>query len=414
MHRQALIRCAALALAAHSLTEPAFGQEREGDLPDRVSTTAGDLKIERLAILQYPWGMDYLPDGRLLITEQAGRLRIFRNGQLSEPIGGVPEVVFRGTQAEQGGLLDVAVDPDFENNRFVYFGYVEAAEVQPESMKATDDYRFPPLDLNDDIVRGGAVARGKLEGTSLRDVEVIWRQDPKTIGRGHFGHRLLFGKDGKLYITSGERMRFDPAQSLQSNLGKIVRIEPDGSIPEDNPFVDQEGARGDIWSYGHRNILAFDFDPASGRLWAFEMGPRGGDEVNLIQKGGNYGWPFVSNGINYGREGVPSDLLTIPSHGWFGAKEYVAPVRTWTPVVSPSGAAFYQGDLFPQWRGSAFVGGLSSKALVRLVLEEDRVPVEERIDMQRRIRDVLPARDGSLLLLVDAEEGPLLRLSPVD
>lgn len=394
-----------LAYAPHALSQ-------DRNAPDMVASSVGDLRLERLATLEFPWAMAWLPDRRLLITEKPGRLRIWANGQLSEPVGGVPKVVYRATRGEQGGLLDVEIDPDFARNGLVYLSYVEAAEQQSPALKDTGDFRLGSLDLTDDIIRGGAVARGRLEGHELRDVQVIWRQAPKTVGRGHFGHRLIFADDGTLFITSGERMRFDPAQSLASNLGKVVRINPDGSIPQDNPFVNEEGARGDIWSYGHRNILAAVIDPTSNRLWAFEMGPLGGDEVNLVQRGRNYGWPLVSNGDHYGRPGIPTELTSIPGHAT--KEEYEAPVRTWTPVVSPSGAAFYTGDLFPQWRGSVLVGGLSSKALVRLVLDGGRVAIEERIDMGRRIRDVIQAPDGAILLIVDQKKGELLRMAPAE
>jgi aldose sugar dehydrogenase len=372
--------------------------------PDVVSSSAGRIRLERLATLEQPWGLALLPDGRLLVTEKPGRLRVWAAGRLSEPVQGVPKVVHRGTPGEQGGLLDVEIDPDFARNGLVYLSYVEAAEQQPPDIAETGDMRFGEfLDMSDNVVRGGVVARGRLEGNQLRDVQVIWRQVPKTVGRGHFGNRIVFAPDGKLFITSGERMRFDPAQSLASNLGKIVRINPDGTIPTDNPFVSRQGARGDIWSYGHRNILAAAVDPASGRLWAFEMGPLGGDELNLVQPGKNYGWPFVSNGDNYSGPSIPDH----PTR-----REFQGPARTWTPVISPSGATFYTGALFPAWRGSVFVGGLSSQALVRLAFDGERVAVEERIDMKRRIRDVIQAPDGALLVIVDDKKGDLLRLTP--
>ncbi len=394
---------AAVPLTLLTLLPAAHGQRRDPAPPVVIASSAGDLRVERLATLEYPWGMARLPDGRLLITEKPGRLRIWEEGRLSQPVQGVPQVVYRGTRAEQGGLLDVEIDPDFPRNRLVYLSYSEAAERQPSGAAETGDVRFgDALDMSDNLVRGGAVARGRLEGNRLRDVRVIWRQVPKTLGRGHFGNRLIFAPDGKLFITSGERMRFDPAQSLDSNLGKVVRINPDGSTPMDNPFVGREGARGDIWSYGHRNILSAAFDP-SGRLWAFEMGPLGGDEVNLVQRGRNYGWPLVSNGDNYAGPSIPDH----PTR-----KEFQEPVRSWTPVVSPSGAAFYRGSLFPGWRGSVLVGGLSSQALVRVALAGDRVAVEERIDLRRRIRDVLETPDGAILLIVDDRSGDLLRLTP--
>ncbi|MBK9258601.1 MAG: PQQ-dependent sugar dehydrogenase [Polyangiaceae bacterium] len=393
-----------LGLAPHAFAEAQA-------TPDAVSSSSGKLSVERLATLQFPWGMEFLPDGRLLVTEKPGRLRIWANGQMSKPIRGVPKVVYRGPN-DQGGLLDVAVDPNFTQNRFIYLSYVEAAKVQPSSLGETGDFRLGKVDLTDDIVRGGAVARGRLVGNELRDTQVIWRQTPKTVGRGHFGHRLLFAKDGTLFITSGDRMRFEPAQNLGSNLGKVVRINRDGSIPTDNPFVGQKGARGDVWSYGHRNALAAAIDPVSGRMYTFEMGPRGGDEVNLIEKGRNYGWPVVSNGAHYRHPSYSAALTLIPSHGT--TNEYQAPIRSWTPVVSPSGAMFYTGALFPQWRGSIFVGGLSSQALVRLVLDGERVAIEERIDMKRRIRDVAQAPDGAILVIVDAAAGDLLRLTPAE
>ena len=210
-------------------------------------------------------------------------------------------------------------------------------------------------------------------------MQVIWRQEPKTVGRGHFGNRIVFAPDGKLFITSGERMRFDPAQDLASNLGKVVRVNKDGSLPGDNPFAGREGARGDVWSYGHRNMLAAAID-ASGRLWVVEMGPLGGDELNLVQPGKNYGWPLVSNGDNY-------DSSMIPDHP--SRRDLQAPVRSWSPVISPSGAIFYTGALFPAWRGQMLLGGLSSRSLIRLAIDGERVAVEERIDLKRRIRDVI-------------------------
>lgn len=370
--------------------------------PDVLSSSAGSLRVERLATLEQPWGMALLPDGRLLITEKPGRLRVWAAGQLSEPVQGVPKVVYR-SPSDQGGLLDVEADPDFARNQLVYLSYVEAAEPQPAVARDLGDPRFGGfLDTSDNIVRGGVVARGRLEGNQLRDVRVIWRQEPKTLGRGHFGNRIVFAPDGKLFITSGERMRFDPAQDLASNLGKVVRINPDGSVPSDNPFNGKDGARGDVWSYGHRNMLAAAFD-SSGRLWVVEMGPLGGDELNLVERGKNYGWPLVSNGDNY-------DSSQIPDHP--SRKDVQGPVRTWTPVISPSGAAFYTGALFPAWRGSLFVGGLSSQALVRLALDGGLVAVEERINMGRRIRDVLQAPDGAILVIVDDRKGDLLRLTP--
>jgi glucose/arabinose dehydrogenase len=266
----------------------------------------------------------------------------------------------------------------------------------------TGDPRFGTHNTNDDRVMGGAVMRARLDGERLADTQVIWRQEPKTVGRGHFGHRLVFGRDGMLFITSGERMRFDPAQSLSSTLGKVIRINRDGTVPNDNPFAGQSGARGEIWSIGHRNMLAAALHPSTGQLWVVEMGPLGGDELNLIERGANYGWPVVSDGDNYDKSPIP-DHKTKP--------EFKAPQKTWTPVISASGALFYEGPLFP-WRGDLILGGLSSKALIRLTLDGQTVKSEQRIDMQRRIRDVLQLGDGTLLVITDDAKGELLKLTP--
>lgn len=388
----------------------ARGQAANAAPPDVVSSSAGELRVQRLATLEFPWGLALLPDGRLLITEKPGRLRIWADGKLSEPVGGAPKVVYRDSKSEQGGLMDIAVDPDFARNALVYLSFSEAAEQQAPQIGETDDFRLSPLDMSDTIIRGGAVARGRLEGNELRGVEVIWRQVPKTVGRGHFSARLVFAADGTLYITSGDRKRFEPAQDLESNLGKVVRINPDGSIPQDNPFVGKEGARPDIWSYGHRNMLSAAFEPAGGRLWVVEMGPLGGDELNQIRRGANYGWPLVGDGDHYGRPGVPTTLTSMPGH--LTNDRFEPPVRSWTPVISPSGAAFYNGSMFPRWRGSLLFGGLSSRSLVRLVLDGQRVAIEERLDMGRRIRDVIEAPDGAIVLIVDDRKGDLLRLTP--
>ena len=373
--------------------------------PDVVSSSAGSLRVERLATLESPWGIALLPDGRVLVTEKAGRLRIFSNGQLSAPVTGVPAVVSRPTQFEQGGLMDVAVDPAFARNGLIYLSFSEAATQPSTDATETGELRFGEfVDMTDNIIRGGAVARARLVGNTLQDVQVIWRQVPKTVGRGHFGNRMVFGPDGKLYITSGERMRFDPSQQLSSNLGKVVRINSDGSIPADNPFASRQGARGDIYTYGHRNMLAITFD-ATGRLWVIEMGPLGGDELNLIQPGKNYGWPQVSNGDNYAGPSIPDHPTK---------KEYQEPVRTWTPVVSASGALLYTGAMYPAWRNSIVAGGLSSMSIIRLVIDGERVAHEERIWMGRRIRDVLQMPDGALLVIVDDKtKGDLIRLTPL-
>jgi glucose/arabinose dehydrogenase len=391
-----LTRAAAIAVMAPALT---LGQARPADAPP---ASADAVRTEQLATLEFPWGMAYLPDGRLLITEKPGRLRIYADGKLSAPIENVPAVSYRPSPSEQGGLLDVAVDPDFAQNSRIFLSYSEETP-QPSPNSDTGDPRFGNfLDLKDNRLRGGVVASATLKGDALSNLQVIWRQEPKTIARGHFGHRLILGRDGTLFITSGERMRFDPAQDLSSNLGKIVRINRDGSIPKDNPFVGKPNARGDIWTLGHRNILSVAMHPSSGNLWAFEMGPLGGDELNIIRAGLNYGWPVVSNGSNYDKSPIP-DHSTKP--------EFEEPVRLWTPVISPSGALFYDGTMFP-WKGHVIVGGLSSEAVIRLVLEGEKIVSEERIPMKKRIRDVIQARDGALLVITDDAKGELLRLTP--
>lgn len=368
--------------------------------PTTLATKAGLVTVEHLVKLDNPWGMTFLPGGRLLLTEKPGRLRVFADGKLSEPVAGVPAVAFKG----QGGLLDVEIDPDFAKNQLVYLYFTEAAEQQPPDTKDGPEPRLGAGFKGDDPqIKGGAVARGRLDGDKLSDVKVIWRQAPKTIGRGHFGGRLVFAPDGKLFITSGERQRFEPAQDQSGNLGAVIRINSDGSIPEDNPFVKQAGARPDVYSFGHRNPLGAAINPASKKLWINEMGPKGGDELNIIEPGKNYGWPVVSDGNHY-------NDAPIPRHST--RPEFAAPVKSWNPVISPSGMIFYGGSKFPAWKGNALIGGLSSKALVRVALDGDKATDEERIDAGKRIRDVAEAPDGSILLLTDGKDGELWRLTP--
>ena len=382
--------------ATSALDSPSAFPKPDGTIP----TESGNLRVERLAVLEEPWGMAFLPDGRLLITEKPGRLRIFSDGKLSAPVGGVPTVNY----FMQGGLLDVAVDPNFAKNQMVYLSYAEAAKPQPAGVRETRELRLGAFQrMEDQVLKGGAVARGRLEGGALRDVQVIWRQVPKTVGRGHFGGRLAFAPDGTLLIGSSERMRFDPAQDLASNLGKIVRINADGSTPRDNPFVNNRSARPEIWSLGHRNLSGMAFQPGTARLWSIEFGPKGGDELNLVEKGRNYGWPLVNEGVNY-------DDSPIPRHAT--RPEFVRFIKSWTPVISPGSLMFYNGAQFPQWRGNALIGGLSSQAIIRLAIDGDKVTNEEVIPMGRRIRNLLQARDGSLLALSESPNAELLRLSP--
>lgn len=336
-----------------------------------------------VATFDEPWAMTFLPDGRLLVTEKEGKLKLLdvaskRVGEIS----GVPAVDYGG----QGGLGDVVLHPKFASNGLVYLSYAEKG---------------------DGDTRGGAVARGKLTldkkgGGALSGVKVIWRQVPKVSGRGHYGHRIAFDKDGKLWISSSERQKFDPAQDMKSNLGKIVRLNDDGTVPADNPFADQGGVTAQIWSLGHRNALGLAFD-AQGRLWEHEMGPQGGDELNLIERGSNYGYPIVSNGNHYDGRDIP-DHDTRP--------EFNAPEVFWNPVISPAGFIIYSGKEFPDWQGDGFIGGLSSQALIRIEFDGVKAREAARYDMGHRIREVEQGPDGAIWVLEDEGGARLLKLTP--
>ena len=342
------------------------------------NTKVGTIKVETVATgLSHPWGLAFLPDGRMLVTERSGTLRLVsKDGKLSPPLSGVPKVVVAG----QGGLLDVAIDPDFKSNSLVYLTYSEPGEGGA----------------------GTAVARGKLGESGLDGVEVIFRQEPKVGGGNHFGSRLVFAPDGKLFVTLGERFTFTPAQDLTNDLGKIVRINPDGSVPKDNPFVGRTDARPEIWSYGHRNPQGAAIHPETGKLWETEFGPRGGDELNIPQAGANYGWPVVSWGNHYTGEDIPDP----PTH-----PEFADAIYHWNPVISPSGITFYTADAIPGWKGNLLIGGLSEQAIVRLTLDGEKVVDEERIPMGARIRDVVQGPDGAVYALTDEGNGEILRLT---
>ena len=335
-----------------------------------------------VSALDHPWGIQFLPDGRILVTERAGRLRIIdKNGALSAPLGGVPAVWAYG----QGGLLDVAIDPHFADNHLVYLSYAEPG---------------------DDGAAGTAVARGRLGNGRLEDVQVIYRQQPKVRSPNHFGSRLVWRRDGTLFVTQGDRFNQRPlVQDLSNDIGKIIRINADGSVPRDNPFVGRQGARPEIWSYGHRNIQAAALHPETGQLWTVEHGAAGGDELNHPEAGKNYGWPVITYGIDYNGSKIGEGI----EHA--GMEQ---PVYYWDPVIAPSGMIFYTGDAFPQWKGSAFIGGLSSQALVRLSIVNGRVTREERYlgDIRERIRDVQQGPDGFLYLITDEGNGKLLRVRP--
>ena len=331
-----------------------------------------------------PWAMTFLPDGRLLVTEKRGTLRLFdpASGRKGA-VRGVPAVDYGG----QGGLGDVILHPRFADNGLVYLSFAEAGA---------------------GVTRGAAVLRTRLVpdaagGGALQDAQVVWRQSPKVDGRGHYSHRLAFSPDGRfLYVGSGERQHFDPAQDLGGNLGKIVRLRDDGSVPADNPFAAHGGVAAQVWTLGHRNLLGLAFD-RSGQLWNTEMGPRGGDELNRVVRGDNYGWPIVSDGDHYDGRDIP-DHATRP--------EFHAPALGWNPVVCPSGLLFYDGALFPQWRGHALFGGLCSQALVDVAIEGERGREVARYPMGARIREVEQGPDGALWLLEDGGDARLLKLTP--
>jgi glucose/arabinose dehydrogenase len=332
-----------------------------------------------------PWGLAFLPDGRLLVTERPGRMRLIgKDGNLSQPLGGLPPVF----ASRQGGLLDVALSPDFASSRLVYFSFSEP---------------------RGDGSNGTAVARARLategSGGRLDDVKVIFRQEPGTTGGMHFGSRLAFARDGNLFVTLGERFQRDKAQDLANHYGKVVRIRPDGSVPPDNPFAGKSGVRSEIWSYGHRNPQSAAIHPETGKLWTVEHGARGGDEINVPQAGRNYGWPVITYGRDY-------TFLKIGEGTEKAGMEQ--PLYYWDPSIAPSGMAFYTGNLFPEWKGNLFVGALAGRALHRLVLKGEQVVGEERLlgDLGERIRDVRDGPDGALWVLTDSPDGRVLRLVP--
>jgi aldose sugar dehydrogenase len=345
-------------------------------------SSAGALKVETVVGgLSSPWALAFLPDGRMLVTEKPGRLRIAtRDGKLSPALAGVPRVFASG----QGGLHDVVLDRDFAQNRTIYLCFAEPTE------------------------GGGrtSMARARLSDSGLTDVKTIFRQDgPPSSGR-HFGCRIVQDNDGNLFLTTGDHgSHSDEAQNLGNHIGKIVRITPDGGVPKDNPFVGRAGAKPEIWSYGHRNGQGAALHPTSGKLWMHEHGPRGGDEVNIPEKGKNYGWPVIGYGIDY------SGLKIHEGTSKPGMEQ---PVKYWAPSIAPSGMAFYDGKLFPAWRGSVLVGALRDQMLVRLTLNGEKVTGEERLlqGVRERIRDVRVGPDGAIYLVTDNSAGRVLRVSP--
>jgi len=362
------------------------------DAPEKKSGVAFEV-VEVVAGLQNPWAVAFLPGGKMLVTERPGRLRVVAaDGTLSAPVAGLPAVDARG----QGGLLDVVLDPAFAQNRVIYWSYAEPA--------------------GEPGVNNTAVARGTFVDDAaaprVDDVKVIYQQRPTLRSPLHFGSRLVFGRDGTLFVTQGDRSVTEgrmQAQNMDSGIGKIVRIHTDGSIPKDNPFVGKPGARPEIWSIGHRNIQSAALHPGTGELWEVEHGTRGGDELNIARKGQDYGWPTIAYGIEY-RGGPITGGITQQA----GMEQ---PIYYWDPVIGPSGMAFYTGTLFPAWQGNLFVGGHATNDLVRLELNGDTVVAEERLltDLQpkpERIRDVRQGPDGAIYLLTDSTNGRLLKLVP--
>ena len=364
------------ASAAAAVAAPAVVRAQQVLRSSKASYSLRMLTLD----LEQPWGMAFLPDGRLLITERPGRLRIFANGRLERaPVGGLPKVYARG----QGGLLDVCLHPDFARNARLYLTYSGEGE-------------------------GGAatvLARAEFRNNALVGVQPIFEALPRTSGGLHFGSRVVFDRAGLLYVTCGERYQMQRAQNLADLGGKVVRLRDDGTVPPDNPFVGREGARPEIFTYGHRNPQGMAMHPVTGRIWLVEHGPRGGDELNLLKAGANYGWPRATHGIDY------SGSTISPNKSLPGMED---PVRVWVPSISPSGLAFYTGDRFPGWKGSVFTGALSDNALIRIELDGDRYVGEERllVDLLPYIRDVRQGPDGLLYVVTHTDSGGLYRLEP--
>ena len=346
-------------------------------------SSLGPLKVTTVVKnLANPWGMAFLPDGRILITERPGRLRIYSQGQISPAITGTPAVYNQG----QGGLLDVAIDPNFRQNQWIYLTYAEAGSGG---------------------VAGTAVMRGKLSGNTLLETQVLFRQLPKLSTGNHFGSRLVFDGSGYLFVTLGENNNRITSQYLDHHQGKIIRIWPDGSIPNDNPFIGQTNVKPEIWSYGHRNPQGATLNPWTGKLWMNEHGPMGGDEINIPQAGKNYGWPIITYGIDYNGQPIPESTGT-------SAPGMEQPVHYWVPSIAPSGMTFYDGNKNSAWYGNLFVGGLVAQQLVRLEVNGEAITREERLlsELGYRIRAVKAGPDGGLYLLTDSASGMLLKIDP--
>ena len=375
-HRLITLSVLSVLTACHAQT-PSETQSKENQPSSVVAVTS--IQMKRIAEFNEPWALAVLADGRLLITEKSGQLILFNpRDQKKTFIKNLPKVAYGG----QGGFGDIVLHPKFAQNHQMYLSYAEAGQGGYGAVVIR-------ADLNLDQAQ-----------PQLDNITTIWKQVPKVRGQGHYAHRVLFDGSGKLWISSGERQKFDPAQDLTSNLGKIIRINDDGSVIVDNPFQSQGEVAKQVWSLGHRNPLGMAFDE-QGQLWVVEMGPKGGDELNLIQKAKNYGYPIVSNGDHYSGLNIP-DHVTRP--------EFEAPKLDWTPVISPSSLIFYTGQMFPKWQGKAIIGGLSSEALI--IVDTTAQPAKEiqRIDMKQRIRGLQQAKDGSIWVIEDGKHADLIQL----
>lgn len=371
------------ALAVLVMASPALATQTNAPKPGNPTGAKAEVIAQGLL---HPWGMQFLPDGRFIVTERPGRIRLVsRDGRVSEPLAGAPQAEGRG----QGGMLDIALSPDFSSTRSVFISFTERRDRSGGN--------------------GTSVARAKLnlspENEKFENLEIIFRQQPAFAGGFHFGSRLVFARDGTLFVTLGERNIKQEAQNPRSHLGAIVRINPDGSVPSNNPFVGKKNAAPEMWSYGHRNPQAAALHPETGRLWAVEHGAQGGDEINIPLAGKNYGWPVITYGEDYGggKIGVGTRREGMEQ-----------PIYYWDPSIAPSGMAFYTAAKYPQWKGNLFVGALKYRSLYRLVLKGDEIVGQERLlrDVGQRIRDVRQGPDGALYVLTDSSNGRILRVTP--
>lgn len=368
--------CAAAILSSLTLSPALMAKTIESERESfELETIADDLKN--------PWGLAFLPNGNMVVTERTGTMRVVQaSGAVSAPLSGLPEIVVKG----QGGLLDVAVDPDYANNGWIYFSFSQPGDNDTNST---------------------ALARAQLHGSELSEVDVIFSQQPKVKSNAHFGSRIVFKDDGTLFLTLGDRYsRMDDAQTLDNHHGKVIRINTDGSVPADNPFVKTEGALPEIWSYGHRNMQGATIHPQTGELWSGEHGAQGGDEINIDRAGVNYGWPVITYGENYGGGKIGEG---------FKKAGMEAPIYYWLPSLATAGLTFYTGDKFPNWQGDLFVASLRAETLSRLDVEDGRVLHEERMlvdELGERIRHVTQGPDGYLYLLTDQSDGKIIRLKP--